>query len=113
NTLKYTKEFSSKFGLFYGELSQILEGFCGYCDCGVLLNVADRIDPSQVIGKETFVSPKAYALEHGLYCRPGVTGWVPCQKDDPLAQPDLNRAAIELAKSGQFGPQPGSGRHLR
>jgi hypothetical protein len=81
----------------------------------------DCVDPAQVIGKETFVTPRRYAIEHGLYCHERIGGvpvsweeavaakregvkveWhVPCGKDDPYASPDVGRAATLIEKPGR------------
>lgn len=116
NQLTHTTRFAEENGLFFGELAQRLEDMGGYCDCEVLMNAAADINPEQVIGEETFVTPRQYAIEHGLYCHSRVDGipvsfgdavaakhagrtveWHhPCGKDDPFASTDLNRASLAL-----------------
>ena len=99
NTLRLTHEFAEMHGLFYGELSQILEEMDGYCDCEVLLNAAGRIPDDQAIGEETFQTPKQRALERGWYCRHGDDGkFVSCSETDPGTVLDLNRAAVSIAQ---------------
>ena len=113
-TLRHTREFAIRHQLFYGELSQILADFAGHCDCEVLFNVAScsEIDPAEVIGAETFSTPRKLAIAHGLYCccridgrpvppeeahraglegREGVQVWAPCGANTEFAVPDLNR----------------------
>ncbi len=75
NTLRLTHEFADMHGLFFGELSQILEQMDGFCDCEVLLNSAGRIPDDEVIGEETFQTPKQLATERGWYCRYDVVRW--------------------------------------
>ncbi len=98
NTLRLTHEFADRHGLFFGELSQILEQMDGFCDCEVLLNVDGRIPDDEVIGEETFQTPKQLATERGWYCRYDEDGTlVPCSEADAGALLDLNRAAVSLA----------------
>jgi hypothetical protein len=120
--LTFVKKFAERHDLDFGPLSQILEDLGGFCDCEVMFNVVcnDRIDPAQVIGQETFVTPRRYAIEHGLYCHCRISGvpvpweeavaakregveveWhVPCGKDDPYASPAVGRAATLIEKNG-------------
>ncbi len=99
NTLRLTHAFADKNDLFFGELSQILEEMDGHCDCEVLLNVDGRIPDDEVIGEETFQTPKQRALERGWYCRCDDEGkYVPCSEKDDDAILDLNRAAESIAQ---------------
>ncbi len=125
NTLRLTKRFAEQHDLSFGELSQVLEGMGGYCDCEVLMNAADGIPAQDRIGQESFKTPQQIAVEQGLFCHCRVNGkpvswqeaviarkagllvewYVPCSKDDPLALPDLNRAI----ESSPRAPTPKKG----
>lgn len=113
NTLRLTKEFAEKHDLSFGELSQILEGMGGFCDCQVLLNSAATIPAQDCIGQESFKTPWHVAVELGFYCHlsheEGVDAsragqWVPCSKDDPDAMPDLNRAIKHIRATVRRNP---------
>jgi hypothetical protein len=120
DTLDLTWRFAEEHGLYYGELSQLLQETGGYCDCEVLMNSAEYISDDEVIGEETFVTPVRYAIEHGMYCHERLAGdpisfadavaakeaglkveWhVPCGKDAPFAFPDVTRAAEAIRNGG-------------
>ena len=120
-TLRLTQEFAEKHGLFFEHLAQVLGDMGGYCDCEVLLNAEPRIAADQVIGQETFMTPRQVAIERGLYCRyanddellscqkAGTGCYVPCAEDDPGAMLDLNRAAVSLCESGCADGSKGRG----
>lgn len=67
NTLRLTKLFAEQHKLSFAELSEVLMGMGGYCDCEVLLNAAFRIPPQDHIGKESFKTPLQVAVEMGLF----------------------------------------------
>ncbi|MGO9109606.1 MAG: DUF2695 domain-containing protein [Thermoguttaceae bacterium] len=104
NTLRLTRQFADKHDLSFEQLAQVLKDMDGYCDCEVLLNAAERIAANQVIGQETFMTPRQVAIERELYCRyanddelescqkAGRGCYVACSKDEPGAMLDLNRA---------------------
>jgi len=99
NTLRLTQEFAEMHDLSFGELSQILGEMDGYCDCEVLLNAVGRIPDDEVIGEETFQTPKQRAIERGWYSRHDDDGTlVPCSETDAGALLDLNRAAVSIAE---------------
>jgi hypothetical protein len=108
----FTKEFAKKHGLFWGELLQTLEDR-GYCsDEDLLCFAVLQIPGHEIIGQESFKTPREIATEKGLYCHPQVNGkpvspheafeaqeagvpheWdVPCTKDAPYARLDIDRA---------------------
>ncbi len=62
-TFLLTQEFAEKHGLPFEHLAQVLGDMGGYCDCEVLLNAAPRIAEGQVIGQETFMTPRQVAIE--------------------------------------------------
>jgi hypothetical protein len=86
NTLRFTQQFARRHRLFFGELSQTVEDMGGYCDCEVLLNAARTIAPEEVIGEETFTTPRKYAIAEGLYCHCRVKGEPASWKDAFAAQ---------------------------
>jgi hypothetical protein len=51
-THRLVHEFAEGTGVYYGELQQYLEDHGGGCDCEVLFNCPEKIDPETVIGEE-------------------------------------------------------------
>jgi hypothetical protein len=74
NTLRLTKRFAEQHDLSFGEPSQVLEDMCGCCDCMVLVNAAGRIPVQDIIGQESFRTPRQIAAELGLFCHCRVDG---------------------------------------
>jgi hypothetical protein len=111
-TWDFTEEFAEKHGLFWGELAQILEDMGYNSDEDVLDFAVRHIPGHEIIGHESFKTPREIAVEKGLFCHPHVDGksvswheafraqeaglrveWkVPCTQDAPYAKPDLDRA---------------------
>lgn len=109
---EFTKEFAEKHGLYWGELSQTLEDRSYCSDADLLYFGVYHIPGHEIIGQESFKTPREIAVEKGLYCHPQVNGkpvspheafeaqeaglpheWdVPCAKDAPYATPDIARA---------------------
>jgi len=115
HTLRHAKAFAEEFELPFQHLEAVLNDLGGFCDCEVMLNVANEIDRDELISHETFPTATQFAVENDLYCHCTVDGepfrfwdavaakectecehnvefWVPCGKDDPFAEPDTNRA---------------------
>ncbi len=121
HTLKNAKRFAEQNDLFFGELTEILEGFNGFCDCEVLLNVTGVIDGAELIGQNEIETPGRYAARNGLFCHCLVDGvptpfveleaarcegksvrfHVPCKREDSYACPDLNAAMESLCRKMQ------------
>ncbi len=114
NTLERTEKFAKQYGLPFERLARILRDSGLRCDCDVLLHGAEVILAGDAIGRERFKTIGRYAIEQDLYWHCLIEGkpatwdealeaeeggakveWgVPCKKDDPCAEPDLDRAKI-------------------
>ncbi len=123
HTLRHTAAFAKQHGLCFVALAQLLEDYGGHCDCEVMLNVSvmQGIDADELIGQESFTTPREYAIEHGLFCHNLVNGvpadwWqvntakqagvsdiqflVSCGPDDSCAFPDVAKALMVMTSSG-------------
>ncbi len=92
------RQFTARHGVDADGLIPILEGYGGYDDGEVLLNVVDRIPEEAQVGHPV-ESPEQYAVRNGLFCRRADGGLVECSADAPTATPDLNRA-VALMSAG-------------
>ena len=88
-------EFSSLHGIDADGLIVILEGYGGYDDLEVLLNVVGRISTQAIVGTPV-ETPEQDAVRHGFFCRREDGRLVECSAHEPDAAPDLNRAVAMM-----------------
>lgn len=91
--------FANKHGIDAAALIPVLEGFGGYDDMEVVLNVVGRIPDELPIGSDVVTAEK-FAVREGFYCRWLDGQWKECAASDPDATPDLNKAMWKLLKQG-------------
>jgi hypothetical protein len=81
-----TRRFLSEHHLKYDRIIEVLEGFGGFDDLEVVLNVVGKIDPNTSLWAEV-ETPMEYALRHRLFLYTDDNGW---------SEPDLNLATLMM-----------------
>ncbi len=90
------KEFCETYKLDFNRLKKIVSDFGGHNDVELILNVPNSIDGDSLIDY-SIETPVEFAERNNLYCKWHNGGWVPCDKADEDAMPDLNRAHIMMS----------------
>jgi hypothetical protein len=84
-----TRRFLSEHHLKHDRIIEILEGFGGYDDGEVLLNVVEKIDRNTSLWAEV-ETPMEYALRNRLFLYTDDNGW---------SEPDLNLATLMMLEA--------------
>jgi len=84
-------KFCETYNLNFNRLKKIVSDFGGHNDLEVILNVVSNVPGEQEIDM-SIETPAEFAERNNLYCKWHTGGWVPCDKADKNAMPDLNRA---------------------
>ena len=89
--LYLVSKFCETYNLNFNRLKKIVSDFGGHNDLEVILNVVSNVPGEQEIDM-SIETPAEFAERNNLYCKWHTGGWVPCDKADKNAMPDLNRA---------------------
>ena len=85
------KQFCEKNNLDFPRLQKIVSDFGGHNDIEIVLNVPDSIPDDFDINVD-IETPVEFAKKNNLYCKWHEDKWIPCDKADKDAMPDLNTA---------------------
>jgi hypothetical protein len=111
-TLRHTRAFAEEHNLDFDRLVARLAAYSLRkeirCDCDWVINITSRelLPPDQKIFYEDVPTVAEVAEKFGWYCRTGPDGKVACSKEEPGAEPDVERVyqhLLEQAKQGDCG----------
>ena len=98
--LHLVRRFCETYSLDFDRMKKIVYDFGGHDDVEVILNVPNSI-PGDCEIDLNIETPVEFAERNNLYCKMQDGKWVECEKSDPCAMLDLNRAHIFMGESNE------------
>lgn len=101
-SFQLVEEFCRLHGIEPAKLTPMLKAWGGKDDLEVYLNLQGTVPRDADLA--TFIqTPAEWASRHGLYCRRGMAGWEPCERNDEGATFDLSTAIEQMFQAGIAG----------